>query len=264
MHEASEAGFDRRGLRVDVVAVKRIAHLEAQRVTRTKAARYDTVLAAGKDAIPKVARAIGSTHDLDARLAGIARIRNPRRYARNDALNDREGLAGFGRCGLLRPNIRQQLHRNGSLQRNHRRLVADVGDRGGTMLKALEVRQVDRDVARVDDEQPDLVGQLVDDQIVDDATLGIEQKRVLSLTLVKAVNITRESLAKQPLSAGAGDLELPHVRDVKEPGSRSYRAVLFVDTHVVDRHLPACKINHARAELDVAIVQWRFARCGCH
>ena len=152
MHEASEAGFDRRGLRVDVVAVKRIAHLEAQRVTRTKAARYDTVLAAGKDAIPKVARAIGSTHDLDARLAGIARIRNPRRYARNDALNDREGLAGFGRCGLLRPNIRQQLHRNGSLQRNHRRLVADVGDRGGTMLKALEVRQVDRDITRVDDE----------------------------------------------------------------------------------------------------------------
>ena len=77
MHEASKASLDRRGLRVDVVAVERIAHLEAQRVSRTKAARYDTVLATSKDAIPKVTGAIRCTHDLDARLAGVARIGNP-------------------------------------------------------------------------------------------------------------------------------------------------------------------------------------------
>ena len=246
------------------MAVERIAHLEAQRVSRTKAARYDTVLATGKDAIPKVAGAIRCTHDLDTRLARVARIGNPGRYARDDALNNREGLARLGSWCLLGPNISQQFHRNGSLQRNHRRLVADVGDRGGTVLKALEVREVDRDVACVDDQEPNLVGQLVDDQVVDNAALGVEEKRVLSLALIKAVNVAGESLAQQPLGTGASNLELPHVRDVKEPGSRSYRAVLFVDTHVVDRHLPACKINHARAELDVAIVQWRFARCGCH
>ena len=193
------------------MAVERIAHLEAQRVSRTKAARYDTVLATGKDAIPKVAGAIRCTHDLDTRLARVARIGNPGRYSRDDALNNREGLARLGSWCLLGPNISQQFHRNGSLQRNHRRLVADVGDRGGTMLKALEVREVDRDVACVDDQEPNLVGQLVDDQVVDNAALGVEEKRVLSLALIKAVNVAGESLAQQPLSTGASNLELPHV-----------------------------------------------------
>ncbi len=65
----AEAGRDRIGLGGDVVAMQRIADLEAQRVTRAEAAGDG---AARDHRVPESAGVLGCAHQLAARLARIA------------------------------------------------------------------------------------------------------------------------------------------------------------------------------------------------
>ena len=46
---------------------------------------------------------------------------------------------------------------------------------------------------------------------------------------------------------GAGDLDLPHVGDVEQPGPRAHGHVLVGDAGVLDRHVPAAELDHAGA-----------------
>ena len=246
------------------MSVQRIAHLEAQRVARAHATRYDAMLTMRQDPVPEIACAIGRAHQLHANLAGIARTRHEARHAGDHTCDCRERLDRVGTRCLLRPDVGKQLECDRALQRDHGRLVALVGHDGAALLEPLEVRQVGRDVAGVDHQQPDLVGQLVDDQIVDYATLLVEQERILRLPFLEAVDIAGERLAQQILGSGAGYLELTHMRDIKDAGAGADGAMLLIDADVVDRHLPAAKLDHACAEFLVAVVQRCAAKAARH
>ncbi len=65
----AEAGRDRVGVGADVVAVKRVADLEAQRVARAEPARDD---AAREHRVPELAGVLGHAHELAPVLAGVA------------------------------------------------------------------------------------------------------------------------------------------------------------------------------------------------
>ena len=56
----------------------------------------------------------------------------------------------------------------------------------------------------------------------------------------------------------AGDLDLPHVADVEQPGARAHGHVLVDDAGVFDRHVPAAELDHAGAERAVPGVERRL------
>src|SRR5262249_23753526 len=56
----------------------------------------------------------------------------------------------------------------------------------------------------------------------------------------------------------AGNLDLTHVADVEEPGSRPYGHVLLRDAGVLDRHVPAGEWHHPRAGCAMSGVERRF------
>ena len=65
-------------------------------------------------------------------------------------------------------------------------------------------------------------------------------------------------------SVAAGNLDLPHVADVEEPGGGADRHVLLDEAGVLDRHVPAAELDHASAQRSMAGVQGRLLQCsGC-
>ena len=246
------------------MAVQRVAHLEAQRVARAKTARHDAVLATREDPVPQVAGAIGRTHDLDADLTGVPGAHDEARHAGHGARNGGERLHRFGTRRLLLPDVGEQRKRDGTLQSDHRGLGALVGDDGAALLERFEVGKVGLDIAGIDNQEPHLVRQLVDDQVVNHATLLVEQEGVLRLPLFEPIDVAGERFAQEVLCAGPRHLELAHVGYVEDAGTGAYGAMLFVDADVVHGHLPAAELDHASAELLVAVVQRCAAKAARH
>jgi hypothetical protein len=85
----------------------------------------------------------------------------------------------------------------------------------------------------------------------------VRQQRVLGLARLEAVEVVRQGRLQQLVRPRPLDLELAHVRDVEDARVRADGAVLGDDAGVLDRHLPAGEGNHARAELDVSVVERR-------
>ena len=54
----------------------------------------------------------------------------------------------------------------------------------------------------------------------------------------------------------AGDLDLPHVADVEQPGAGPHGHVLVDQARVFDGHVPAAELDHPRAERPMPRIEW--------
>ncbi len=77
---------------------------------------------------------------------------------------------------------------------------------------------------------------------------------------LELVDVVRERALQEVARARPFDLELAHVRHVEDTRVRPHRAVLRDDALVLHRHLPARERHHARAELDVPVVERRVQK----
>ena len=111
-------------------------------------------------------------------------------------------------------------------------------------------------VRRVGDHHEAILGEPVDDQVVEDAAVGRADHRVLGAADGQRRWVRHEG--KSQCLTGVRPLheQLAHVREVEQPGSLSDRSMLVEDRAVLHRHPPAGEVDHPGAQRLMAVGQW--------
>ena len=239
---------DRIPFRADVVAVQRVADLQAKGVARAEAARDD---AAVEDRVPQRSRLVGHARELDALLARVAGPVHHHFDAGHLAHRPSE------RLGTLEAEALESAR---ALHREQRVLVGDVTYVGTAQLALLEPLEHRACVRRIRDDQVPVPVEPVEDDVVDDPSALVRDERVLRVTGLEPVDVVGERRLQQVTRSRPLDFQLAHVRDVEDARVGSHRLVLRDDALVLDRHLPPRERDHPRAERDVAIMERRPAQ----
>ena len=100
-----------------------------------------------------------------------------------------------------------------------------------------------------------VVGEAVDQQIVDRRAARRRQRRVLRVTDLEPARVVARDPLHRCQRVAARDLDLPHVADIEEAGGGADGAMLLADARVLHRHLPPAERRHAGAERAVAGVE---------
>ena len=133
-------------------------------------------------------------------------------------------------------------------QRHHAAAVADV---------LAEVRQISHLAAGIDDEQP-MVGAARHHQVVEQATGGIGEEGITLFAHGQVDHVHRHQALQRLRRRVAQQLDLAHVRNIKQRRLVAAVAVLGEDAAgVVHRHVVARKRHHLGAEFAVQGVQRR-------
>ena len=135
-----------------------------------------------------------------------------------------------------------------------------------TARKPVEpLRQRVRDGSRVrgvgDDHEP-VLGQAVDDEVVEDPAVRGADHRVVGTPDRERGRVADEGAGEGGACVLALDDQLAHVGQIEQPGRRSDRPVLLDDPRVLDRHQPARELDDLRAQALVAVEQRRLQRGG--
>jgi hypothetical protein len=103
---------------------------------------------------------------------------------------------------------------------------------------------------------------IVDDKVIDDATLLVQHAGIKCLSAHRQLgHVVGQEVAKKFPGPLTGEVHDGHVRYVEDAGMLPYGVVLFLLRAVVQRHVPATEIDDARAGSDVLIKKRRFF---CH
>jgi hypothetical protein len=191
-----EAGLDRRGGGVDVVAVEAQARLEPQRVARAEAGGRD--LGLGEQGARERLGLGGGDRDLEAVFAGVA---GARREA-GDAVDRRLGAGHEGEPGELG---REALHHRGglrALQREQGPLGQGLDQAAGGQVRA-QVRGVGLLAGGVDDEEQVVVAPR-HHQVVEDAAGVVREERVALLARGEADDVDRHQRLERRRGVVAG------------------------------------------------------------
>ncbi len=193
----------------------------------------------------------GRHEELEAVLARVAGARERGTDARHFPM--REPVVPDG--GEI--DRRQALHNRRGLRPLHGDQGITIGGVHDRHLAGL--RRVLRDpgvvlldVRGVDDEQIVLLGEAVDQHVVDECAFGRGECRVLRLAVLQLRCVVRRDVLDGGQRIGTRQLDLPHVRDVEEAGRGAHGHVLGGDARVLDRHVPAAERHHPRSEGDVS------------
>ena len=88
----------------------------------------------------------------------------------------------------------------------------------------------------------------VDDEVVEDAAVRAQQARIERLAgVLELVDVVGERIAQEIARAVAAQIERAHVRYVEHAGVAAHGVMLVDLRAVVDRHVPAAEVDHARA-----------------
>jgi hypothetical protein len=105
----------------------------------------------------------------------------------------------------------------------------------------------------VDDDAKEILAQEIDDQVVENAAVRSKQARVKGLArYLQLVDIVRKREPQEIARAGSDQINGAHVRHVEHARVAPHRMVLFDLRTVVDGHVPATEIDHARTRGAVA------------
>ncbi len=108
----------------------------------------------------------------------------------------------------------------------------------------------------VDDDAEEILGEEIDDEIVDDAAVRIEHARVERLAGdLQLVDAVREQVAQELARARAVQVDHGHVRDIEHAGVAAHLVMLLDLRAVVERHVPAAEVDHLGAGGAVGIVE---------
>ena len=129
-----------------------------------------------------------------------------------------------------------------------------VEDRGRAAQALRQGVRHDGRVAGVGDDEEPLVGQAVDDEVVDDAAVRGADHRVVGSTDREGWRIRDERGGERRTGVRPVDEQFAHVREVEQAAALADRPVLLEDARVLDRHEPAAELDEPRAEVFVARV----------
>ena len=119
----------------------------------------------------------------------------------------------------------------------------------------LDVRQIGHFASAIDDQENLLVAAVEVHEIVDDAARVVQQQTVALFADFQAQHIGGNQALERRSSVGPDQIDLPHVRDIKQARRRARVLVLGHQTRrVLHGHAVARKGNHARTEFEVQIV----------
>ncbi len=117
--------------------------------------------------------------------------------------------------------------------------------------------------AGVDDDEVVVVGELVDDDVVDEGAVGIEHGRVVGLADGELRGVVHAELLDGGERAGAAQLDVAHVGDVEEADGGADGSVLGDDAGVLDGHVPAAEVDHLGLVGAMGGVESGFTERGC-
>ena len=249
------SGFEGRDVVGELVAVERQAGLEAQRVAAAEPAGLH---AAFDQLVPEVAYRLSVGIDLKSVLARVACAAD---YHVADGLERVEAEIG----AIDAEDVADDLFGLRTLNRDLGPTVALVvnGD-----VKSLGVAfdpcDVLVDVGCVDDEEEVVIGAFVDEEIVDDAAVGMEHHAVDDFSVGQPADIVGEDMVDKAFGVRPADGNLAHVRDIEDSAAGAHGFVLFFDAGILDRHVEAAERAHQGAEPDVQIVETCFFQFFIH
>jgi hypothetical protein len=101
-----------------------------------------------------------------------------------------------------------------------------------------------------------VVVEAVDDEVVDHAAGEVEHAGVEAAAGgVQTRNVVGQQAAKEGHGVCTGHVHRQHVGDVEHPGGPTHPVVLLHLRAVVQRHVPAAEIGHARAGGEMPVMQ---------
>ena len=128
-------------------------------------------------------------------------------------------------------------------------------------IQMAEPRDVFLGRAGVHDDAVVVIGEVIDDQVIDHAAFRIQQARIQRLAgNGEFVDVVGDRVLEELARFVAGEIDDAHVRHVEHAGVGAHR-VVFVDLRtVIDGHVPAAEIDHACVERKVSGVQGRVLK----
>ena len=252
-----QSGLPRRDRLIHVLAIQIHAGFQAQGVARAEPGGLHACRA---QAIPQADGGAFLDHDFESILAGVSGSGDEQAIGRErDKLAQLERLCrrrlAEHRC-CLRPRIRP-LHRDhrkvGALADQHVEGLCLGGDPGQVL------------VARrcIDHGAEEILGEEIDDQVIDHAAFGIQHARVQRLAgYLELVDVVGQQMAQELARARPVHVDNGHVRNVEHAGVAAHGMMLLDLRTVVERHVPAAEIDHLGAKRTVRIVEYSLARHG--
>src|SRR2546423_4791796 len=237
-------------------AVERITHLKPKGVARAEAAGANPeVLALVEDRVPDFCGVPCREESFHAVFPGVSspRDRQPR-SVKIEILD----LIARRQFRVLAYHCVEQLDDTRPLDREAAVFRAPVLQRAAVAKMLLQPREVFTSPRRIDDEQELFRRGPVNNQVVNDPTAVVEEKRVLPRADLELVDVIREHLVQPRACSGPGRLQLPHVRDVENAHVFPDRLVLVDNAAVLHRHDPVAERDHLRAEPHMLLVEWRL------
>src|SRR5262245_21355607 len=249
----ADPGLERRRLGIHVGAAERQPGFEPQGVASCEPARQPAMPPdCRQDGVPDRARLAGRDEELEAVLAGVAGPGHESADAGDGRFADGERAERGQIEWRQRP---ERVLGFGTLERQQRELGAavledDVDGRAGGDPREIRLRR-----GGIHDQEKAIAVEAEHDQVVHDASSLVAQHRILSVARAEPADVVHGELLAQRLRSRSPQLDLAHLAHGEEPASRPDRAVLVEWTRVRHRHVPAGKLDDARAELAVRIEQ---------
>jgi hypothetical protein len=235
--------------------------MPASRRSVSRAPRPHGRTPASLSAPPETLGLLGGQGDLVAVFTGVA-------GTGDEIVTDAGGkkrFQGFAGGTAFRQHLPDALAGVRSLDGNHRQRMGTLATRrdADRQLPVVEAGthpgQILIGSTGIDDDAVTAVVEVVDDQVVDDAAAFVEHGAVQGLAgNLQLVDVVGEQTPQESTGISALDIDGAHVRDIEHAGVTA-DGVVFLDLRtVVERHLPAAKIDHSCAAAAVAFVKDSF------
>ena len=256
-----QAGFDRRSVRVDFVAVQRQAGLQAQHIPRPQAAGQG---AGGQQCLKDGRPGGGGRQQLKAILAGVAGAPDK---DRTRAIPGGQQTLGPGKGADSRG--RRIIGQGAKAIQQSRRLRPLQGNQGGFRSAILQSHaagklggqplakpiQHRRAVAGVGNQQKAVGGQAVKDGVVDDAAPFVANQAVAGAAGPQGTGRAGQHPIQKGGGLRAGDIKPSHVGNIKEAGGRPHRLDFVDNAGILHRHSPTAKGHQPRPQIPMGLIK---------
>ena len=241
-------GFPRGDALVHVVAVQVHAGFQTQGIPGAQADGRNTRV---QQLPPQCDGIIAGQHDFHAVFPGIAGAGN-HPLAIFGKPEHFQGIDGLGAGTAEQPG--HQAAGLGALDGKHGQVgpLADIHGKSARVF--FHPRQVGLAGGAIY-HQTVVIVPLVGDQVIDDAAAVIEHGTVQGTARGDAVHVVGQQVAQKVPRTGPGNIHHRHMGDVEYAGVLAHRVVLLDLGAIVDRHVPAAKVDHLAAGRQVRVVQ---------
>ena len=134
-------------------------------------------------------------------------------------------------------------------------VVARQADLGVEVVVRPDVLEILLLVGGVDAQEIVVVGDFVDQHVVDESAVLVEQARILDLAGLEAAGGVGGDVIGQPQRLRAGDVDLAHVADIENTHAAAHGEVFFDQRGILHGHVPAAEIHHFGAHRAMGGVQ---------